>query len=62
MSIIQASSVETISLEDTQEVEEFEYCNICCASYPVNKDGDIQCECAVDPYLADSSKELDFND
>lgn len=42
--------------------QEMEYCPTCNDYFPVNESGEIQCDCPVDPYLADSSKELDFND
>ena len=42
--------------------QEVEYCGTCNDYFPINEKGDILCECAKDPYLADSSKELNFHD
>ena len=43
-------------------MNEEEYCNICNDWFPVNEESDVLCDCGEDPYLADSTKELNFED
>ena len=40
-----------------------EYCDTCQEWFPVDEEtGELSCNCAADPYLADSTKELNFED
>ena len=44
------------------ENQEYDYCDMCCELFPVDEEGEIDCNCAVDPYAENPHKTLDFND